>query len=361
MKKGAYLFFVLTMFSRMLNINTMEIIKAMPKEEAAIVKEQETNNETITISMVGDIFMDGSIRGLIDRNGTDYPWEMVKEYFQKDDLSIGNLETSITTRGEKWEDKLYNFRSDPKNLSAMKDAGLDVVNLANNHTLDYGYEGFIDILDYLDRYGIKRIGGGRNKEEALKGAIVEIKGVKIGLLGFSRVVPHVDWYATSKRPGIVGAYDVHINQVIDRVVEMKKDVDILILSIHWGEEGSSIPRQKEIDLARKLIDNGVDIIMGHHPHVLQGIEIYKGRPIFYSLGNFIFSSKSDITRETMIAQVVLKDKIIDKIHIIPCTIENGRPIPVSKENLVEKLGYIKNISEAFNTRIDNSGIIEIVN
>lgn len=359
MKKGVYLFFVLTMFSRLLNIDTVELRKAIPKEEVVIEAREENDRETITLSLVGDIFMDGSVRALIDRNGIDYPWEMVKEYFQNDDITIGNLETSITTRGEKWEDKLYNFRSDPKNLEAMKEAGLDVVSLANNHSLDYGHVGFLDTLEYLDKYEIKRVGGGRNRQEALEGIVLEKKGVKIGVLGFSRVVPHVDWYATSKRPGIVGAYDVHVNQVIDRVAEMKEDVDILVLSIHWGEEGSNIPRQKEIDLARKLIDNGVDIIVGHHPHVLQGIEIYKERPIFYSLGNFIFSSRSELTRDTMIAQVILKDKEIDKIHIIPCTIENGRPIPVGEENIQDKLTYINNISKEFNTMIDTEGIIEI--
>ncbi|NLV89574.1 MAG: CapA family protein [Tissierellia bacterium] len=360
MKTGVYLFLVLTMFSRLFNIDTVGLLKDIQKEEVAIEEVQELDQNTLTISLVGDIFMDGSLRGLIDRNGIDYPWEMVKDYFQNDDITIGNLETSITTRGEKWEDKQFNFRSDPKNLEVMKEASLDVVSLANNHSLDYGYVGFLDTLDHLDKYEIKRVGGGRNREEALKGLILEKNGVKIGVLGFSRVVPHVDWYATNKRPGIVGAYDVHIDQVIDRVVEMKENVDILVLSIHWGVEGSHIPRQNEIDLARKLIDNGVDIIMGHHPHVLQGIEIYKGRPIFYSLGNFIFSSRSENTRETMIAQVILKDKTIDKVCIIPCTIDNGRPIPASEENIEAKLKFINSISKDFNTKIDENGIIEIV-
>lgn len=358
MKKGVYLFFVLTMFSRLFNINTMEMLKNASKEK--IIAEQGISSETVTLSFAGDVFMDGSLRVLIDKNGIDYPWEMVKEYFQNDDITIINLETSITTRGQKWEDKLYNFKSDPQNLKALKEAGVEVVNLANNHTLDYGYEGFLDTLDYLEQYEIKRVGGGKNKEDALKGVILERKGVKIGILGFSRVVPHVDWYATSKRPGIAGAYDAHINEVIDRVTEMKKDVDILVLSIHWGEEGSNMPRQKEIDLARKLVDSGVDIIMGHHSHVLQGIEIYKGKPIFYSLGNFIFGSKSEIARETMIAQVVLKNKSISRVHIIPCTIEYGRPIPVSTEKKLEKIKYINHISKDFNTIIDDNGVIEIM-
>ena len=142
MKTGVYLFLVLTMFSRLFNIDTVGLLKDIQKEEVAIEEVQELDQNTLTISLVGDIFMDGSLRGLIDRNGIDYPWEMVKDYFQNDDITIGNLETSITTRGEKWEDKQFNFRSDPKNLEVMKEASLDVVSLANNHSLDYGYVGF---------------------------------------------------------------------------------------------------------------------------------------------------------------------------------------------------------------------------
>lgn len=246
---------------------------------------------TTSISMVGDIFMDGSVKSYIDKNGGDYPWEMVKEYFQNDDVTIGNLETSITTKDTKWPEKTYNFRGDPKNLKFMKEAGVDVVALGNNHSLDYGYEGFLDTLNHLDKSEIKRVGGGKNKKEAIEGIILDKNDIKIGILSFSRVVPSVDWYATSKRPGIVGAYDGHIKDVLERVREIKEEVDILVLSIHWGVEGSTTPRKEEIALAKKLIDGGVDIIMGHHPHVLQGIEIYNGKPIFYSLGNFILAAK----------------------------------------------------------------------
>ena len=354
MKKGLYLFFVMTMFSRTFDIDTSEFKDLIPP---AVEKIQEGN--TSVISLVGDLLMDGSIRAEIDRKGYDYPWEMVKEYFIEDDLTIGNLETSITNKGEKWEDKQYNFRSDPKNLAAMKDAAIEVVSLANNHTLDYGYEGLLDTLDNLDTYKIKGVGGGRNKEEASKPLILNIKDNKIGILSFSRVIPDVDWYATNKRPGLVGAYDVHIPEVLKTVEKVKEEVDILIMSIHWGIEREEYPRSQEIQLARKLVDSGVDIVMGHHPHVLQGIEIYKDKPIFYSLGNFVFGSKSGPTSNTMIAQIKLNGKEMEGVRIIPCEIENGRPIPVYGEKREKKINYLNKISKDFNGNISQEGIIKL--
>lgn len=346
MSKGVYLIFVLTMFSNLFPMKAQEVVNFQEEK-------------TVSISIVGDILMDSSVRAQINKNGIEYPWEMVKEYFQNDDITIGNLETSITTRGTKWEDKQFNFRSDPNNLKAMKEAGIDVLGLANNHTLDYGYEGLLDTLSYLDKNDIKRAGGGKNKQEAIEGAIIEKNGLKIGVLSFSRVVPDVKWYATDKRPGIVGAYDPHISEVIVRIEEMKKEADIVILSIHWGVELSATPRKQEMDLGKKLIDAGADIIMGHHPHVLQGVEIYKGKPIFYSLGNFVFGTKNELTSNTMIGQINFIDKDIDNIKIIPCSIIGGRPIPIIDDKRIEKIKYINTISKDFNTKFDVEGIIKI--
>jgi poly-gamma-glutamate synthesis protein (capsule biosynthesis protein) len=146
---------------------------------------------------------------------------------------------------------------------------------------------------------------------------------------------------------------------VNQIKDMKNDVDILLLSIHWGVELSTTPRKAEIDLARKLIDAGADIIMGHHPHVLQGIEIYKGKPIFYSLGNFVFGAKNELTSNTMIAQINIIDKNIDNVKIIPCSITLGRPTPVQEDEKTEKIKYINTISNKFNTIVNDEGIIKI--
>ncbi|WMM25317.1 CapA family protein [Tissierella sp. MB52-C2] len=335
------------------------------KKEEPSIEAFESIDETeetcsLSISLIGDILMDGSVKIHINKNGFNYPWDRVKEYFQNDDITIGNLETSITTKGQKWPDKQFNFRSDPRNIKAMEEAGIDIVSLSNNHSLDYGYDGLMDTLKYIDNSKIKRVGGGYNKKDAINGTIVEKNGIKVGVLGFSRVVPDVKWYATDKRAGIVGAYDPHIEEVTDRVMEMKKEADIMVLAIHWGVERSDTPRKQEMDLAKRLIDSGVDIVMGHHPHVLQGVEIYKGKPIFYSLGNFVFGTSTEITSNTMIAQVNLINKNIDNIKIIPCEIVSGRPIPLDNNKNAEKINYLHKISKNFKTNIDKDGLIKIV-
>lgn len=319
-----------------------------PENNGAIedmpVADKDTTTSNIVISLVGDILMDGSVANQIAAYGEDYPWEIVREYFIEDSLTIGNLETSITTGGLKWEDKQFNFRSHPKNLSAMKSAGVDMVSLANNHSVDYGYEGLLDTLRNLEQNDILYAGAGRNRDDAIKGAITEINSTKVGFLAYSRVVPDVRWYATTNRPGIVGAYDVHIPEVLRRIKELKEEVDILVLSIHWGVELSTEPREEETRLAKMAIDEGADIIMGHHPHVLQGVEIYKGKPIFYSLGNFVFGSKNDLTSDTMIAQISITDKEIATIRIVPLKIEGGRPIK-KQEELSSGIDYINNLSK----------------
>ncbi|NLW40287.1 MAG: CapA family protein [Tissierellia bacterium] len=316
-------------------------------------------DDIVIISLAGDVMLDGSVRKVIDRYGYSYPWEGVEHYFRNSHLSVINLETSITDRGTIWPDKEYNFRSSYKNLDAMKKAGINIATLANNHVLDYGYDGLLDTLMYLEKSGIQYAGAGRNKEEALKGSIVEINGLKVGIIAFSRVIPHVDWYATNKRPGLVGAYDGHTHDMMKRIDDLKREVDILILSIHWGKERSSYPRAEEIAVAKKAIDRGVDIVMGHHPHVLQGIEIYKDKPIFYSLGNFVFGGSDNLTRTTMIGQVAIKGKKVHRVEIIPCYITDGKPTPLKGNERNQVIQYIRELSNPFKTNISDHGIIRI--
>lgn len=342
-------------------VSTNEDLKEENSKEDKISEENQDKEKDpiIVISLVGDILFDGHIKNHINKEGYDYPWKYVSEYFQNDHISIGNLETSITNRGEKWPDKYYNFRSDPKNLPAMKKAGIEVLSLANNHSLDYGYEGLKDTLMHLKASDIKTLGAGVDRESAREAVIIEKEGVKIGLLGFSRVVPHVDWWATDSRPGLVGAYDGQMKAVLEDIENLKSQVDILIVSIHWGKELHETPRAEEISVAKKMIDMGADAIVGHHPHVLQAIEIYKARPIFYSLGNFVFGTKSKGTANTIIAQLKVKEGKIENINIIPLEIINSRPERLDEVKRQEKLDYLRKLSKDFNTVINKDGIINI--
>lgn len=332
----------------------IDSITGKDKEE-----EEENYDNKIKISLVGDILFDGHIRNHIKEHGYDYPWDYVREYFDNDDISIGNLETSVTRGGTPWPNKQFNFRSDPENIEAMKGAGIDLVSLANNHTLDYGYDGLEDTINHLNRGDIKLVGAGGDIEEATKAIIIEKDKTKIGILGYSRVAPDVGWWPNADKAGVASAYDKHIDEVLENIKETKKEVDLLIMVIHWGKELHEVPREDEVIVAKKMIDMGVDVIAGHHPHVLQGIEIYKGKPIFYSLGNFIFGSRSELSSDTMIAQLNLNHKDIESIDIIPFHIKNNRPENINEEKKREKLEYLRKISSEFGTEIDKDGKIYI--
>jgi len=324
-----------------------------------IADEVQEEFGKLVISLAGDTCFDGALKKHISNYGINYPFDKVNSYFKEDDLTILNLETSVTTGGKKWPNKQFNFRSNPNSIKGMAESGVDVVTLANNHILDYGYSGLLDTLKCLDKYNIKYTGAGKNKKEAIEGVIVEEKGVKIGILSFSRVIPDMKWYATCKRSGLVSGYDYYVGEMTKKIAEMKEKTDIVILSIHWGVERSTTPRKNEINLAKKAIDSGADIVMGHHPHVLQGIEVYNGKPIFYSLGNFVFNSGSKEGNNTMIGQVTIADKEIQSINIIPCKIDNGRPIPLEGKEKVEAINNINKLSKSFGSKVNGEGFMEI--
>jgi poly-gamma-glutamate synthesis protein (capsule biosynthesis protein) len=201
-------------------------------------------------------------------------------------------------------------------------------------------------MEILKESGISYGGGGYNKQEASNGVVVEKKGLKIGFIAFTGVTPNVDWYAGAKRPGIIGSYKVHEAEVLKAVSNLRPKCDVLVTSLHWGKEKTTIVRQQEIELAHKLIDSGVDVIMGHHPHVVQRIEMYKGKPIFYSLGNFIFTnSKSDLCNKTIMATIVFDSKgKMKSVEAIPGEIKLGRPVPMEGAQRAEFIDYLNKMN-----------------
>ncbi len=311
---------------------------------------------SVTISLGGDTLLGDHVGNHIDTHGVDYPWESVKEIFQKSDLALVNLECTVGTTGEP-QDKQYTYRAKPETLEGLVNAGVKGVSLGNNHSLDYGRECFVETLDNLDKYNIKYTGGGRNIEEALKPAIWEINGIKIGFIGFSRVTPHVDWYATESRAGIVNGYDGNAKNVIQAVKQAKEKVDFLIVSLHWGTELADYPRDNDVIIAKELIDNGADCIMGHHPHVLQGIEFYRDRPIVYSLGNFVFGAKGERTTQTFVFNMEINKDGIINTNIVPGRIRSGQPIISEGEDRENTINLINQLSADWGTKILADGSI----
>ncbi|MFC9707720.1 CapA family protein [Paenibacillus sp. NPDC056933] len=300
--------------------------------EAGATKPSKPSDSAkgVTINFVGDIQFSGKVAELLDKKGYEYPFEKLGSLFKDDDLTIGNLETPVTFGGTDAADKTYVYKSSPKALAAMASAGFDAVNLANNHILDQGVEGLVDTLAYLKEYGIAHTGAGMNQDEAYAPAYLERKGMKIALLGFSRVVPKASWKANGNRAGVAEAYDS--TGAVKAIQDARQKADLVIVVAHWGEERVSTPNNDQTRLAHEFVDAGADLVVGGHPHVLQGVEYYKGKWIAYSTGNFIFSkSTTEETWKTAVFQANCSKDAKCSMKVIPYEAGLGQAVPMLDE------------------------------
>jgi poly-gamma-glutamate synthesis protein (capsule biosynthesis protein) len=244
--------------------------------------------DTVSLAFVGDILLAESVGDMMKQYGDDYPYQKARFHLSEPDLTAANLEYPVTDRGVPAENKQFVFKGDAGALPALKDAGFDVVTLANNHTLDQGVEGLLDTMDHLDSAGIDHVGAGKNDTEAFAPVIKEVQGIKVAYIGVSRVVPIGSWKAEKDRAGVAESYDT--TRAKAAIKKAKEKADIVVVMVHWGIEKADLPEEYQRDFARQYIDSGADLVIGSHPHVLQGFEQYKGKWIAYSLGNFIFSA-----------------------------------------------------------------------
>lgn len=308
--------------------------------------QQKEEQKELVLSFVGDIMFDKTVADFIKSKGEDYIFQGYGDYFQCSDIVFANLETSLSYRGQPDLNKDYTFRSSPKIVSFLKKNNFTALSIANNHALDYGSAAFTDTMKIMKENGISYGGGGFTKKEALEGVVIEKKGMKIGFIAFTRVTPSVDWYAGAKKPGIIGAYKVHEAEVLKAVKDLKPRCDIMVVSLHWGKEGSTVIRKQETELAHKLIDSGADIIMGHHPHVVQGLELYKDKLIIYSLGNFIFTtSYRELNNKTIMATARYdQNGRLKSVEAVPGIIKWGRPVPMDPAEGEKFIDYLNKMN-----------------
>lgn len=237
---------------------------------------------------------------------------------QAADYFVTNEEFPFSTRGTPAPDKQFTFRVHPEKVKLMQEMGIDLVTLANNHALDYGCDAMLDTIDTLDRAGIRHVGAGKNLAEARKPAIVELNGRTFAFIGATRVYPEADWAAGTDSAGMFSAYDGGA-QLAEEVKAAKQQADYVIAYVHWGIEREEMPNEVQKSIAHRLVDAGADLVVGAHPHVLQGIEYYQGVPIAYSLGNFVFGSSIP---STALLQADVDDAGI-RLRLIPGTSAAG--------------------------------------
>lgn len=303
---------------------------------------------SLTLSVVGDCTLgtdetfdyDTSLNAYYENYGADYFLQNVKNIFSTDDLTIANFEGTLTDSDER-EDKTFAFKAPASYASILTGGSVEAVNTANNHSHDYGEQSFNDTLAALDDAGIVHFGYDET-------AVMDVKGIKVGLVGIYELYDHLE----------------REQQLKDNIAKVKADgAQLIVVIFHWGNETETVPDNNQTTLGRIAIDEGADLVCGHHPHVLQGIETYKGKNIVYSLGNFCFggnSSPSDM--DTMIYQQtftidadgVKKDNVT---NIIPCSISsaaydgynNYQPTPAEGDEATRILGKINERSSWIST------------
>jgi poly-gamma-glutamate capsule biosynthesis protein CapA/YwtB (metallophosphatase superfamily) len=303
---------------------------------------QQDRSEPLHILYAGDAMFDWSVKEAINRNGPDYPFVHIQSEIEQADFSFVNLETAVTLENEKDTNQIYNFKSNPESLTGLKNAGFDMVSVANNHSMDFLQKGFLDTLTHLDKAGFLYVGGGLNAQEAYQAKSVNLKGKTVKFLAFSRFIPTGDWFAGKNKPGIAQAYDR--KPVLDAIAQERKDADYVLVYLHWGVEMNNRPEAWQREFAKQMIDAGADAIIGSHVHVLQGFEYYKGKPIAYSIGNFLFPDYvTGPKADTGLLHLKLDDGQIE-MSFQPFYIEKNQIVSKGSVYEEKQLAYLKSIS-----------------
>ena len=315
-------------------------------QEETTTPEPTAEPVSITVSMVGDCTLGTDVNfdqsTSFDafyqmKNDPGYFFQNVKDIFTADDLTVANMEGTLTTSNDR-QQKTFAFKGNPSYTEILTQGGVEATNLANNHSHDYGDQSYEDTIQYLEAAGITTFGYDRT-------AVMDVKGIKVGLIGIYEL-----------KDGLGRQ-----QQVIDTIQEVKdQGAQVIIVSFHWGTEKSNIPDDIQKTLAHLAIDQGADLVVGHHPHVLQGIEKYQGKNIVYSLGNFCFGgNKNPSDKDTMIFQqtfTVENGELVedDVTNIIPCSLSsesgynNYQPMVLEGSEKERVLQKIEEFSAALN-------------
>jgi poly-gamma-glutamate capsule biosynthesis protein CapA/YwtB (metallophosphatase superfamily) len=255
---------------------------------------------------------------VIRDSGYAYPFQQIDSIFEDADIVFSNLEAPFGETGIAFPQKTYTFQVRPDLINVLVAGKVNLVSLANNHIMDYGVESLLETITLLEKHKVSFAGAGLDITQARRPASLVIRGEKITFLSFSLTFPEEFWATDSS----AGACFPSHTFVYEDIKKYRAESDIIIISCHWGEELLTTPKPYQVELAHKMIDAGADIILGHHPHVVQGIEYYKNKIIAYSLGNFIFGSYSKSATESMILKMSWSNGKLDTCKVVPINVFN---------------------------------------
>ena len=307
---------------------------------------------TIRLVAVGDMMLGRGVAHKIIKNGPDWLLENVKPVFKDADIIFGNLESPLTSN-KSLPRKGFGFTGDPEMPRWLKMYGFNVLSVANNHAFDRGVDAIKDTLDSLSKYGIAAPGGGIHPYEPYQPKIVNIHETKFAFFAAENIV---QFDSTSGKYGV--AY-IDLKKLIPEIKKVRDEVDYIIVSLHWGVEYAKRPSNEQIHIAHNLIDNGVDIVLGHHSHVIQGMERYKDGLIIYSLGNFAFDQKDERTKRSIVVAIDFypMNRWFANPMVTPIAIREYRPVldfsPTGDKTITELKEYGKEFGK--------DGLIEFCN
>jgi poly-gamma-glutamate synthesis protein (capsule biosynthesis protein) len=314
----------------------LETVPVVPHTDLA-----NPEDPTVTLMFGGDVTLSNSFERVV---GNDYDWAFAKlDAYREADVAMVNLENPLTVATTRRPGKSFNFKAHPNSVQVLKDGGVDIVTLANNHTMDYQAAGLKETIATLDQAGIHAVGAGREITEARRPEILEVKGQRIAYLGYY----NAHWHAAGQNQAGTNPRDYEA--IAADIKAIRDQVDWVIVNYHWGEEMARYPAGYQIELAKFSIDQGADLVVGHHPHVLQGAEVYKGRPIVYSLGNFIFGGNSRTNYDTAVLKVALNQDRQMKVEFVPIEVRRYQAQVAQGANGQRILQHIAGISRHFAT------------
>jgi len=274
--------------------------------------------ERLVIVHGGDVSLDPSYLPALTISGPVSIWDGVRAAFADAHLVAVNLECPVGPGGVP-QDKAFVFRCDPAALPAMRDAGVDLVTLANNHSADHGLELMLSSVETVQRAGIRTVGVGPNERAAHAPQIFELAGWRVAVLGFGGVVPRPDWIAYGDAPGQATGYDAR--RMAASVAAAAELADVVVVSVHWGAEGSLEPRAEDRVKAQAMIEAGADVIFGHHAHRLQPVEALGDGAVFWNLGNLVWPRLSDLGARTALARWSIEPDGTTQACLVPAEID----------------------------------------
>jgi poly-gamma-glutamate capsule biosynthesis protein CapA/YwtB (metallophosphatase superfamily) len=274
----------------------------------------------IRIAIGGDIIFGRGVSQIARARGLGYLFEPIAPLLREADWTVLNMEGCISTRGAPLP-KEYTFRAPPELAMHLRLAGVSMVSLGNNHSMDYGATALLDTMDYLWQAGVWWAGAGANRAVAAQPVYVDFGGLRVAFVCFTAVVPR-GFPAGARTPGVAT-----LDAVLPTMREVRANANALVVIPHWGDEGTTRPNAKQRRIARLLADAGATLIVGHHPHVVQGYERVGAAHVFYSVGNFIHTPRSRLSRQAVLLQATLDKSGVREVQSVPLGLQEGRPIP----------------------------------